>query len=107
MINEVMIDGRAVPMKSSALTIVRYRTTFNRDLLLDIAALASAKSDGEAVVTIMRLAYTMATQAGETKPFEEWLDDFGPRAFIVSSSAILDQYYGSTETLVTAKKKAE
>ena len=71
-----------IPMKATAATLARYRSAYNRDLLVDFKSLQNAAEKGQitsAVIDIfVRLAHTMARQADpdiEPDPFE-WVDRF-------------------------------
>ena len=78
----IRFDKYEVPMKATAATLARYRSAYNRDLLVDFKSLQAAVEKGQltssVIDTFIRLAHTMARQADPEiapDPFE-WVDRF-------------------------------
>lgn len=106
----ITIDGIDVKCKCSAYTYVKYRTVFKEDLMVAMQDMAkSVGADGTipdgAFAMLLQATYIMATQAGEKRSFEDWLDQFG---LFESMTGIQDVYLlllGDKVTIEDAKKK--
>lgn len=78
----IKFDKYEIPMKATAATLARYRSAYNRDLLVDFKSLQNAIDKGQITSSVIdvfvRLAHTMARQADpeiNQDPFE-WVDGF-------------------------------
>ena len=78
----VKIGGQDIPLKTSAYTPLLYAQLFNANIFADMQDIVLAASQTgtvpfEKVITLYRLAYTMAKHADESiPPLAEWLDQF-------------------------------
>lgn len=101
MIKTVTIEGKDMEMAANAATPFRFRQVFKKDLL---AVLGNEKrAEEEGMETVMQLAFIMAKQAEKVdmatlndETFIEWLEGFGPMAFVEAAEDIMNVYVGST-----------
>lgn len=101
MYKKVNIDGREVELSANAATPFRFRQVFKKDLFSILGNETKAQEEGVEAVT--QLAYIMAKQAEKadmTKlnedDFIEWLEGFGPMAFVHAAETVLNVYMDST-----------
>lgn len=103
----VRIDETDVTMRATAATLIRYRGTFNRDLIRDLQEMQATEGGEMApgtAETISRLAYIMDT--GKDRPaFNEWLEQFSPFGVLLAGPEILGLWTDSQRTQVVGKKK--
>ena len=106
MFKKLTIDGKELEMVANAATPFRFKQIFGRDLLQVFTNEKRAESEGVEAVT--QLAFVMTKQAEKTDMakvneamFLEWLEDFGPMAFIEASEEILNLYMNSTKGTAT------
>lgn len=104
-----MIDGNEMELSANAATPFRFKQVFHKDLMTVFANEEKAQQEGLEVVT--ELAYIMNKQAQKadmTKlsfdDFIEWLEGFGPMAFVESSEDIVAVY---TETSATSSTPSQ
>lgn len=103
----VRIDETDVTMRATAATLIRYRGTFNRDLIRDLQEMQATEGGEMApgtAETISRLAFIMDTGKGR-ESFEEWLDRWTPFGVLMAGPEILGLWTESQQTLVNGKKK--
>lgn len=106
----IMIDGKAVRFKSTAGTLLRYKSHFGREFLADCAALANcfAKSeDGKADMStadlgninmdlIYNIIWVMARTADANIPdMLTWLDGFDSFPTIAIFNELMPMLFGS------------
>lgn len=112
----IVIDGREVGFKASALTPKRYRAVTNRDFMQDIKTLMESMSkvskDGSDLQVLdlemfENIAYVMAKQYDPNIPDEadEWLDTFDVFSIYSVLPEILQLWVSNTKTTSVAKKK--
>lgn len=112
----VIIDGKEVRMRASALVPRLYRFKFNRDIIGDMNILRKsynkALSEDEQLsvldLTIFEnVAYIMARHADPTIPdtVDEWLEQFNMFSIYEVLPVILELWNGNMETTSTARKK--
>lgn len=98
----VLIDGREVKFKATAMTPFLFKEMTGSDLL-------AAKGDGDNLETYelaVSLAYVMAKQADPDIPEkEEWLDSFSLFGFAQAIPQISSLWTNSMKTTSTPKKK--
>lgn len=106
MIKTVVVEGKEMEFAANAATPFRFRQIFKKDLLTILGN--EKKAEEEGLETIMQLAFVMAKQAEKadmTKQnedaFIDWLEGFGPMAFVESAEDILNVYMDSTASLST------
>lgn len=108
----ITIDGVDVKCKCSALTYIKYRSVFKEDLMVAMQDMAKNIGEGGTIpegafATLFQATYIMATQAGEKRNFEDWMDQFG----LVESMTGIQEIYllllGDQETIDEAKKKKD
>ena len=100
---EITIDGRTLALSANAATPIRYKMTFNQDLIIQ---LGSVKDDRSIFTeTLSQMAYIMNKQAeGDLSDlsFENylmWLEDFeDPNTFVNCSDAIVNFYLSNVKT---------
>lgn len=97
----VTIEGNELVMAANAATPFRFRQAFKKDLFAVLGN--EKKAEEEGMETIMQLAFIMAKQAEKAdmaklneESFIEWLEGFGPMAFVESAEDILAVYTDST-----------
>lgn len=97
----ITIDGNELEMAANAATPFRFRQVFKKDLLSVLGNEKRAEEEG--LETVMQLAFIMVKQAEKTdmtklneEMFIEWLEGFGPMAFVESAEDILAVYMDST-----------
>ena len=110
MYKKIIIDGREVELSANAATPFRFKTTFHRDLLSVFSNEERAEKEGLEVVA--ELAYIMNKQAEKADmdklswdDFIEWLEGFGPMAFVEASEDIVGVYTANTVTASTPSEK--
>ena len=117
MIQNIIIDGKTIPMKSTGATPAFYRKIFAKDIFKDMMAMEKGighDDKGNTFVkdfdkidlgTIERLAYTMAYQADHSIPeYLEWLDQFETSmAIVMAMDQILPLYIAGLETASSSK----
>lgn len=106
----IMIDGRAVRFKSTAGTLLRYKSHFGREFLADCAALANcfAKSeDGKVDMStadldnfnmdmVYNITWVMARTADANVPdILTWLDGFDSFPAITILNELIPLIFGS------------
>ncbi len=113
----VKIDGKDVRFKSTAAVPLLYRQKFNRDLIRDVQAVATALRGKEITgenlpvhtLTIFeRMAYIMAKHADPAlaaESPEEWLEGFSTMSIYLVFPVIQALWEGNLERLEEAKKK--
>lgn len=101
MFKTLTIDGKEMEFAANAATPFRYKQVFKKDLFAILGNEDKAQNEGVEAVT--QLAYIMAKQAEKADMsklnedgFIEWLEDFGPMAFVESAEDILGVYMDST-----------
>lgn len=109
MFTKIQIDGRDMELSANAATPFRFRQVFHKDLLAVFANEEKAEAEGLEVVA--ELAYIMNKQAEKadmTKlsfdDFIEWLEGFGPMAFVEASEDIVGVYTESSTSMSTPKE---
>lgn len=115
MTKEIIIDGRAVAMKSSAYLPLLYNDLFSTeksrvDFFADMQNVVD--KDGNIVnsAPIMRVGYAMAVHANddkETTTFKAWLEEFSLIGFMESLGDIYMFWATTSDTKSTAKKKSD
>ena len=123
----VIVDGKEVRMRASALIPRLYRVRFGRDMISDMRQLqkaynrannlpkdASEEERQDAQLSVMDLtifenvAYMMVKHAGDNIPntVEEWLDSFdGVFSVYEVMPTILDLWHLTNQTTSVPKKK--
>jgi hypothetical protein len=101
MFKKITIDGKEIELAANAATPFRFKQVFRKDLFSILGNEAKAETEGVEAVT--QLAFIMAKQAEKADMnklnedvFIEWLEDFGPMAFVESAEEILNAYMDST-----------
>lgn len=108
----IKIDGKEVAVRCSAATYVLYRMAFKEDLFSGMQKMSEQVQENggaipEGAIEIMLKAlYIMAKQANkkETKPFEEWLEQFSLMGPVEAVNDVYDLLLNDQETLDEAKK---
>ena len=102
MYKKVNIDGKEVELVANAATPFRFRQVFKKDLFSILGNETKAQTEGVEAVT--QLAYIMSKQAEKADmdklnedEFINWLEGFGPMAFVHSAETILNVYMDSTD----------
>ena len=102
MYKKIEIDGKSVGLVANAATPFRFKQVFKNDLFAILGNEEKAMEQG--VESVAELCYIMAKQAEITdmnklnyEGFLDWLEDFGPMAFINSAEEILTVYMDSLE----------
>ena len=101
---EVVLDGQAVKLKSSAALIRMYRDEFGADILTE------ANGDKDKVEVFENLAYLMAKHADpEHVPATpaEWMEGFSVTGFYQLLPVVKALWDGNLQALDVAKKKLE
>lgn len=106
MYKKLEIDGKEIELVANAATPFRFKQIFKKDLLSILGNEDKAQNEGVEAVT--ELAFVMAKQAEKTDMnklnydmFIDWLEDFGPMAFVDSAENILAVYMESTASTST------
>ena len=107
---------RTVGLLAHAAIPIRYRNTFHKDLMVDVARFMNSEdglnTDNISGVTDMipQLAYIMAMAAEKRdmsklneETFIDWLEDFSAESFTDASGDILSVYFGTLENKSTPK----
>lgn len=113
---EIMIDGKPVKFRSSAMVLRIYRIAFKRDIMQDLVKLKASYQknieDEDAEFTAMDLeifeniAYTMAYHADNSVgTIDTWLDQFGTFSIYEVLPEILGLWIENEMTTVESKKK--
>lgn len=105
----IAIDGVEVKLKSSAVTYIKYRSVFREDLFTGLQDIGSKISDGQvfpegAVELLLKATYIMATQAGEKRGFEDWLDQFSLRGSLDCIGEVYEMLLDDQAPIEEAKK---
>ncbi len=102
MFKRVEIDGTEMELAANAATPFRYKQIFKKDLFAILGDEKRAMEEG--IESIAELAFVMAKQAEKTnmnklsyEEFLNWLEGFGPMAFVNSAEDILDVYMDSLQ----------
>lgn len=114
----VIIDGKSVRFRATALTPRLYRAQTQRDLFLDIAILEQAINEAVEKKTSLSLsalqifedvAFIMAKQADSSVPdtADEWLDTFSVFDIYLILPQIIGLWHTNTTTTAKAKKKQD
>lgn len=106
MYKKLEIDGKEIELVANAATPFRFKQIFKKDLLSILGNEDKAQNEGVEAVT--ELAFVMAKQAEKADMnklnydmFIDWLEDFGPMAFVDSAENILAVYMESTASTST------
>ena len=106
MFKTITIDGKEIELAANAATPFRFKQVFHKDLFAILGNEDKAETEGVEAVT--KLAFIMAKQAEKADMnklnddgFMEWLEDFGPMAFVESAESILAVYMESTTATAT------
>lgn len=106
MYKKLEIDGKEIELVANAATPFRFKQIFKKDLLSILGNEEKAQNEGVEAVT--ELAFVMAKQAEKADMnklnydmFIDWLEDFGPMAFVDSAENILAVYMESTTSTST------
>lgn len=105
---DIKIGTKAIPMKATASTALRYRQVFQGNLFKEL----TENTNEEQVDTIQRLAYIMA-QAGADADmsalskdgYMEWLDQFEAIDLVEALPQVVALYSGNKVSTSKAKKK--
>lgn len=107
----VQIDGKDVALRCSGATYIKYRTTFKKDLFVEMQKMGESVTEdgmlGEGAIEVMlRATYIMARQADSSIDidFEEWLDQFSLMGAVEGIEGVYELLLGDRETLDEAKK---
>lgn len=110
----ITIDGKDVPFKANALTVVKYQDRHGRDLYKDIDLWRKAAVKGETMTTdilivFLDFAHTMAKQADDSIPDtpNEWVDQFDVFPIDEIMPKLVDLWLRSTVSSAELKKKAK
>lgn len=102
MFKKVEIDGKEMELAANAATPFRYKQIFKKDLFAILGDEKRAMEEG--IESIAELAFVMAKQAEKTnmnklsyEEFLNWLEGFGPMAFVNSAEDILAVYMDSLQ----------
>lgn len=106
MFKKITIDGKELEFAANAATPFRFKQVFGKDLFAILGNEQKAETEG--VETVTQLAYIMAKQAEKAdmntlneNGFIEWLEDFGPMAFVNGAEEILNIYMDSATGTAT------
>ena len=106
MFKKITIDGKEIEFAANAATPFRFKQVFGKDLFAILGNEQKAETEGVEAVT--ELAFIMAKQAEKTDmnklnydEFIQWLEDFGPMAFVENAEEILNVYMASTTGTAT------
>ena len=106
MFKKVTIEGNEIEFAANAATPFRFKQVFKKDLFAILGNEQKAETEGVEAVT--QLAFIMAKQAEKADMtkltedgFIEWLEGFGPMAFVNSAEDILAVYMDSTTGTAT------
>lgn len=111
MTKNVIIDGKEIALKSTALTIFKYREAFGTDMMMDMQRIQDSFNKGELgavdLTVFMRIAYIMAKSADPTieDSWEEWLDTFETFSIYEVMPEIMEIWKLSNKTTAIPKKK--
>ena len=102
MFKKVEIDGKEMELAANAATPFRYKQIFKKDLFAILGDEKRAMEEG--IESVAELAFVMAKQAEKTnmnklsyEEFLNWLEGFGPMAFVNSAEDILAVYMDSLQ----------
>ena len=110
----VIVDGKEVRMRASALIPRLYRVKFGRDMIADMPKDATEEERQDAQLSVMDLtifenvAYMMVKHGGNDIPdtAEEWLDSLsGVFSIYEVLPAILELWHMTNQTTSVPKKK--
>lgn len=106
MFKKITIEGNEIEFAANAATPFRFKQVFKKDLFAILGNEQKAETEGVEAVT--QLAFIMAKQAEKADMnkltedgFIEWLEGFGPMAFVNSAEDILAVYMDSTTGTAT------
>lgn len=109
MTKEIMIGEKAVTLKATAATPIRYKGLFHSDLLADLNGINQV---GENIDVISQLAYTMAVQGvgsdfstASIDTYYSWLDQFEATDIVMAAAEIMDIYNQNAAVTSIPKKK--
>lgn len=107
----VKIGETEVMMRSSAATAIRYRNTFQEDIMKELMAMDPEKMDAKVIEKIQKLGYIMARSAERADmttltedDYLEWLDQFDTIDIMQASKDILMLYLGNKVSSSELKK---
>ena len=110
----IKIDGKDVPFKANALTVVKYRDSHGRDLYRDIelwqkAAVKGGAMSTDILIVFLKFAHTMAKQADSSIPEnpDDWVDQFDVFPIDEVMPKLVDLWLRSTVSSAELKKKAK
>ncbi len=103
MYKKLTIDGKEMEFAANAATPFRYKQVFHKDILQIFGNEQKAETEGVEAVT--ELAFIMSKQAEKAdmskltqEEFIDWLEGFGPMAFVEAAEDILSVYVSTRET---------
>lgn len=108
----VKIGDQDVPLKSTAASLIRYKSNFGRDGLSDIFAFQKVTKNGKIDIekidfdTFFRFMWVFAKSANPSiPPMETWLDQFELADVLQNGlMAVVDLMANTTATHVTPAK---
>ena len=107
-----MVDGNEMELLANAATPFRFKQVFQKDLLAIFSNEKRAEQEG--LEAVSELAYIMNNQAKKSdmsklsfENFIDWLEGFGPMAFIDASEDIIEVYTSQKEPTSTPKGKGK
>lgn len=108
----VKIGDQDVPLKSTAASLIRYKSNFGRDGLSDIFAFQEASKNGKVDIdkvdfdTFFRFMWVFAKSANPSiSPMEAWLDQFELADVLQNGlTAVVDLMANTTATNVKPVK---
>ena len=110
MTKEVMIGEKAVTLRASALTSVRYKALFGSDLIKDFKSIDGNTYENTDIMA--QIAYVMALQGvgsdftvASIDTFYSWLDQFEPMDILNAGDEIMNVYAKGAQTSSVPKKK--
>ena len=105
---DLVIDGRTLALSANAATPIRYKMTFNQDIIIQLGDIKENRSI--LTETLSQMAYIMNKQAeGDlaSLSFENyltWLETFDdPNTFVDCANDLVDFYLKNTKTGSKAK----
>lgn len=108
MYRKIMIEGNEMELSANAATPFRFKQVFGKDLLAIFSN--EQKAEQEGLEAVSELAYIMNKQATKAdmakltfEDFIEWLEGFGPMAFVNASEDIIAVYTDQSRATSTPK----
>ena len=102
----IKVDDKEIPMEGNAMTPIRYRMLFKKNIDDFFTGVLPYKSE-----TLAELAYVMKASAAKEdmnklsyEGFVDWASEFTGTAFLMASQEIIDLYMGNVATEIEAKK---